>query len=100
MTVVFKAVKDRATSTLAAGIDTSDPVDLTVATGEGAKFPQPSTDGQFYITIENEQLRCTARVVDVLTCVRAQNGTAAAAHAQGVGVELRIVAKLLSLIHI
>lgn len=86
--MAFLKVKNRAESTLASGISDSDP-SLTVATGEGAKFP---ASGDFHITIEDEILKCTSRSGDVLTVTRAQEGTAAAAHAADKTVELRVTA--------
>ena len=76
-----------AKATLASGI-ASGATSLTVGSGEGTKFPQPSTDGAFNITIWNstdypdpsddtakEIVRCTARSTDTLTITRAQEGT-------------------------
>ena len=91
--MAFLQVKNRAVSTLASGISDSD-LSLTVAAGEGAKFPQPGNG--FHITIEDEILKCTARSGDTLTVTRAQEGTGAAAHSAGKAVELRITAKLIS----
>lgn len=63
---------------------------ITVGAGEGARFPQPSTDGAFNLVWFNstdytspaqdpnrEIVRCTARSGDTLTIVRAQEGTTA-----------------------
>lgn len=71
---------------------TSGATGVTVETGKGALFPQPSTDGQFNLVWWNstdypnpsddpdkEIVRCTARSGDVLTITRAQEGTAATA---------------------
>ncbi len=65
----------------------------TVDTGQGARFPQPSTDGAFNVTVWNatdyadpsddpdrEIVRVTARSGDVMTITRAQEGTSASAH--------------------
>lgn len=75
-------------STLAAGID-STITSLTVATGDGAKFPSAGT---FRVRVDDEILSCTSRAGDVLTIVRATeavNGvTAAAAHSLGAVVDL------------
>lgn len=92
MATTFLQVKNRAKSTLAAGISDVD-LSLTVAAGEGAKFPQPGNG--FHITIDDEILKCTARSTDTLTVTRAQEGTAAAAHSAGASVQLRITAKLI-----
>lgn len=87
----FLQVKNRAISTLAGDI-ADDAVALTVAAGEGGKFPATFP---FHITIEDEILKCTNRVGDVLTITRAQEGTAAAAHTAGEAVELRITAEII-----
>ena len=89
----FLQVKNDAVSTLAADI-TDIATSLSVAAGDGAKFPQPG-DG-FHITIDNEILKCTARTDDALTVTRAQEGTTAAAHGAGTAVRLNITAKLIS----
>ncbi len=65
-------------------------VTITLVSGDGAKLPQPSTDGAFNLTWWNatgynspaddpdvEIVRCTARTGDVITIVRAQEGTTA-----------------------
>lgn len=96
MSTTFKAVKDRAYSTVASGLDNvTDPVTFDVGTSHGVRFPDVAADGEFKISVENEILLCTARATDSLTVSRAQDGTAAAAHANGVAVELRLIASLL-----
>ncbi len=60
---------------------------LTLDSGEGARFPQPSTDGNFYVTamppgenpnVDNSEiLQVTARSTDTLTIVREQGDTTA-----------------------
>lgn len=60
---------------------------LVLGSGQGAYFPQPSTDGAFYITIfpissdptftTAEICQVTARTTDTLTIVRAQKSTSA-----------------------
>lgn len=85
---------NQAYSTLASVI-TNVATTLTVATGEGARFPSPTGGDTFDVTLENaalsyEVVSCTARSGDVLTIVRAQQGTAAAAWAAGDRVELRL----------
>src|SRR3990172_2788510 len=62
-------------------------VTLSVTGGDGSKFPDPSTDGEFNVvvfpsgeqpTIENaEIIRVTARSGDDFTVDRAQEGTSA-----------------------
>ncbi len=84
----FLKVKNRAVSSLASGISDSD-LSLTVATGEGAKFPSTYP---FHITIDDEILSCTNRTTDTLTVTRAQESTSAAAHSAGATVSLNITA--------
>ena len=78
---------------LAYGIVTTAPSPATSGTslvldsGEGARFPQPSTDGNFYITVfpegedptpaNAEICEVTARSTDTLTIVREQRDTSA-----------------------
>lgn len=60
---------------------------ITVTTGEGTRFPDPATDGEYSITVwpQNTQplstnaeiMTVTAKSGDVLTVVRAQEGSAA-----------------------
>lgn len=60
---------------------------LTLDSGEGARFPQPSTDGDFYVTAmppgenphvgNSEILKVTARSTDTLTITREQGDTTA-----------------------
>ncbi len=63
---------------------------VVLSSGEGAKLPQPSTDGSFNLVWWNatdygdpaddpnvEIVRCTARSADALTVTRAQEGTSA-----------------------
>ena len=84
-------VKNRAISTLASGISDSD-LSLTVATGEGVKFPEAN----FHITIEDEIMLCTSRTSDVFTIVREQEDTTASAHDTGKAVQLRITAAIIT----
>jgi hypothetical protein len=85
----FLKVKNNAISTLAAGVNDSETA-WTVASGEGANFPSTFP---FHLSVEDEIVSCTARSTDSLTVVRAQQGTAAAAHASGISVTLRVTAK-------
>jgi hypothetical protein len=96
----FHAVLNNVSSTTAGSIDgATDPVTFSVAAGEGANFPQPTTDGDFLISVDNEILNCTTRTADSLTCDRAQDGTTIASHVSGSAVELRIVANAMTEIH-
>lgn len=88
MAVTFHKVKNNAYSTLASGI-TDVATSLTVATGEGARFPSTFP---FYISIDSEILECTNRVTDVLTVTRGAQGTSPAAHSTGAAVKLYITA--------
>lgn len=81
-------------STLAAGINDSA-LSLTVATGEGARFPNPGANQYFNVTLVDtsgnyEIVKVTARSSDTLTIVRAQQGTSARAFVLGDTVSLRV----------
>lgn len=70
---------NQAYSTLAVAVDDDDTT-ITVASGDGAKFPSP-TGGQYFriLLIEGttwEGLTCTARSTDDLTCERGTEGSA------------------------
>ena len=96
----FHAARNNANSTTAASINNTDnPVTFSVSAGEGANFPQPTTDGNFLISIDSEILNCTARTVDSLVCDRAQDGTTIASHVSGAAVELRVVANAMTELH-
>ena len=72
---------------------------LTLATGNGARFPSPSGGDYFLATLvgldgngaENawEIVKVTARSTDTLTIVRAQESTSAVAWASGTRIEVR-----------
>jgi hypothetical protein len=71
-----------ARATLAIGAASGD-TSISLASGKGALFPVLTAGQYFYLTLENaamtrEIVKVTARVTDVLTVVRAQDGTAAA----------------------
>ena len=84
-------VTNNAYSTLASSI-TSGATSLTLASGEGARFPSSN----FPLSIEDEILRCTSRSGDVCTVVRGQEGTTAAGHNASVAVNLYCTAKTLN----
>lgn len=95
---------NNASSTLAAPIS-NVATSMTVATGEGAKFPSPTGSDYFSLTLykltsgiesEVEIVKCTARSADVLTIVRAQEGTTGVAHASGDYVGLRVTAGVMT----
>lgn len=74
---------NNASSTLAAPI-TPSAFTLTLSSGSGAEFPNPSAGEQFGLSLVdaatgllNEITYCTARSGDVLTVVRGQEGTSA-----------------------
>jgi hypothetical protein len=90
--MTFLQAKNRAGSTLASGIGSGD-LSLSVAAGEGAKFPSTFP---FHITIDNEILSCTNRSTDTLTVTRAAEGTTAASHSAGAAVSLNITAGIIS----
>lgn len=81
-----------AKGTLTTGYDASA-VTVVLQSGNGALFPQPSTDGAFNLVWFNftdysdptddpnkEIVRCTARSSDTLTITRAQESTSAVTH--------------------
>jgi hypothetical protein len=78
-----------ASSTLAAPI-TAAATSLTLAAGTGALFPNPSAGQEFALVLTDaatgtkiEIVYCTARSVDTLTVVRAQEGTTGQAFIAG-----------------
>lgn len=90
---------NNARSALASSI-TDVATSLTVTTGHGSKFPSPSGSDYSLLTLvgfdangnENawEIVKCTGRASDVLTIVRAQESTSAAAWGAGATVESRV----------
>lgn len=78
---------NNAESTLDAAINGSDTT-ILVQSGHGARFPSPTHGDYFWLTIENEIVKCTARSTDSLTVVRAQQGTSGASHADDTPVKL------------
>ena len=79
---------NNASSLLAASITNTD-LQIQVAGGEGALYPNPGATEYFIITLENalgdiEICKCTARATDLLTVVRGQEGTSAQAWTNGV----------------
>lgn len=94
MSILFT---NNASTTLASSIS-SGATSLTVASGAGALFPNPTSPDYFLVTLQGvsgtpiEIVKCTARSTDVLTIVRAQEGTTASAFTGGDKVELRVTA--------
>ena len=87
---------NNAATTLASSI-TNVATSLTVATGTGTLFPNPTAGQYFYLTLANnagtvEIVKCTARSTDTFTIVRGQDGTSGLAWTSGDKVEQRVVA--------
>jgi hypothetical protein len=89
---------NNASSLLNTTISNSDTT-IELATGFGARFPQPSVGvTSFYATLEDDQgnfevVECTDRSGDLLTVVRGQDNTSAQGFTQNVTrVELRLTA--------
>jgi hypothetical protein len=96
MTIKFS---NNAISTLASGINNSA-TSITVASGDGAKFPSLTGSEYFRATLIDasnnlEIVKVTARSSDVLTVTRAQESTTARAFSSGDRIELRITAQSL-----
>ncbi len=103
----FDAHKNFSYSTVAtAPSPATSGTSLTVATGDGALFPAPSTDGAFNLTVwptgvsplssNSEIVRCTARSGDVLTITRTQEGTSARTIVVGDQIALTITKKVIT----
>jgi hypothetical protein len=94
MTVLFT---NNAASNLSAPI-TNTATTITVTTGSGGIFPNPTGGNYFMVTLQGisgspiEIVKCTARSGDTLTVVRAQEGTTSSAFSSGDQVQLRITA--------
>lgn len=95
---------NNAESTLASSI-TNVATSLTVASGEGARFPSPTGGDYFLLTVFNvvsgneqgwEIVKCTARSGDTLTIVRGQDGTTGAAFSAGAYCSLRVTGEPLT----
>lgn len=85
---------NNAYGTLNGSITTSD-TSLTLASGQGARFPTLAAGDYFYATLIDtsnnlEIIKVTGRTSDVLTIVRAQENTLAKVFSIGDRVELRI----------
>jgi len=85
-------VKNRAKSTLASDITATD-TSLSVATGDGTKFPSKTP---FHITIDDEIMEVTGTSGDTFTIgTRGAEGTTATAHNAGAVVELNVTAAII-----
>lgn len=88
---------NNAATTLSASITSGD-TSLTVASGGGALFPNPTSPDYFLVTLvgvsgtPTEIVQVTARSTDTFTIVRGQEGTTPSAFTGGDKVELRITA--------
>ena len=88
---------NNAATTLSASI-TSGATSLTVSSGTGTLFPNPTSPDYFLLTLQGvsgtptEIVKVTARSTDTFTIVRAQEGTTASAFTGGDKAELRITA--------
>lgn len=93
-------IKNNAYGTILISINTTV-TSITLSTGNGANFPSLTTGEYFYATLikttnELEVVKVTARVADVLTVVRGQDGTTAKSFLVGDRVELRLTSALFS----
>ncbi len=91
-------ISNNAYAVLAAGVVSTD-VSITLTAGQGARFPALGVGDYFYATLVDtannlEIIKCTARVGDVLTIVRAQDGTTAKNYIVGDRIEIRPVAAI------
>lgn len=87
--------KNNASATIAASISDVDTT-IVLTTGFGSYFPTLTAGFYFFATLfnasgESEIVKVTARAIDTLTVVRAQDGTTAKAFNAGDGLALRIV---------
>ena len=90
-------VANNAYGTLVVSLDAAD-LTITLSEGEGSRFPSPVIDGEYFLVTvfdlqgQMEICKCTARDGDVLTVVRAQEGTTALSFSVGARVEHRFTA--------
>jgi len=81
-TLKYEANSTFQTGTLGSSY-TSGGVSLALTSGHGARFP---STGDFWVRVEDEIFKVTARSTDTLTVTGAQDGTSAANHSSGVNV--------------
>ena len=92
-------INNNASGTLASGINT-DVTSLSLDTGQGALFPNPTGGDYFYATLVDSSLnveiiKVTARSTDDFTTIeRAQDGTTAKSFSAADIVEIRPIAAL------
>jgi hypothetical protein len=89
-------LSNNAESSLASGISNSDTV-ITVATGDGALFPDPQGDDWFPVTLVDssaniEIAHCTSRTGDALTVIRGREDTTPRAFGSGDIIDHRFTA--------
>lgn len=80
----FSTIKNNVASLLNSSMDAAQG-NLQLVNGAGTLFPA----APFYVSVEFEVMRCTAKAGDTLTVSRGQDGTTAAAHAASSIVEMR-----------
>lgn len=90
-------IKNNAVSTIPLALS-STATSLTVASGQGARFPILGTGDYFYATISDtgnnfEIVKVTARFDDTMTVTRGQEGTLALPFAANSRIELRVTAQ-------
>lgn len=90
--------KNNATATIAATINNTQ-TNIVLSAGLGNSFPLPTGSNYFYATLFDnvgnyEIVKCTARVTDTLTVVRAQDGTNPLPFNSGSGFAMRPVAAI------
>lgn len=88
---------NNASTTVPAALS-STAVSITVASGTGVRFPSLGASDYFYATLQDvnnnyEIVRVTARTDDVMTIVRAQEGTLAIPFPANSRFELRVTAQ-------
>lgn len=88
---------NNATTTTASAIGSTD-LTITVTSGTGLLFPALGASDYFYATIQSvtnayEIVKVTARIDDVMTVVRAQEGTIALPFPANSRFELRVTAQ-------
>jgi hypothetical protein len=85
-------LKNNASSTLATAISASD---TGIVVADGSKFPSLGASDYFYATLVSsggttEVVKVTARAINSMTVVRAQDGSSAASFASGALLEMRV----------
>jgi hypothetical protein len=77
----MEQLKNSASTTLNGGINNST---TSVTVTDGSVFP---SSGDFRVLVDSEIMVCTSRSSNTLTVTRGAEGTSAASHSSGVGVE-------------